>query len=127
MGNGKTLSELTGINVIYDFRANDLRNGGHGAPLVPVYHKLLYKKLELKLPTVFVNIGGIANITYLDKNNKMISFDSGPGNFLIDKLLQLKSNYRNGKAEGAWIHYHENGTVDEEKTGTFKNGKKISD
>tara|TARA_B110000971_G_scaffold189203_1_gene199426 strand:+ start:303 stop:1418 length:1116 start_codon:yes stop_codon:yes gene_type:complete len=94
MGDGKTLSELTGINVIYDFRANDLRNGGHGAPLVPVYHKLLYKKLQLKLPTVFVNIGGIANITYLDRNNKMISFDSGPGNFLIDKLLQLKSNYK---------------------------------
>ena len=92
LSDGKALSAMTGLNVIYDFRENDLRNGGQGAPLVPIFHKLLQKKLELKLPVVFVNIGGISNITYLDKNDEMISFDSGPGNFLIDKLLQLKSN-----------------------------------
>jgi anhydro-N-acetylmuramic acid kinase len=92
LGNGKTLSKLTGLNVIYNFRENDLKNGGQGAPLVPIFHKLLQKKLRLKLPVIFVNIGGISNITYLDKNDEMISFDTGPGNFLIDKLLQLKSN-----------------------------------
>jgi len=92
LGDGKVLSKLTGLNVIYDFRENDLKNGGQGAPLVPIFHKLLKKKLQLKVPVVFVNIGGISNLTYLDKNNEMISFDSGPGNFLIDKLLQLKSN-----------------------------------
>ena len=43
------------------------------------------------MPVVFVNIGGISNVTYLDTNDEMVSFDSGPGNFLIDKLLQLKS------------------------------------
>ena len=92
LGDGKILSKLTGLNVIYDFRKNDLKNGGQGAPLVPVFHKLLKKKLQLKSPVVFVNIGGISNLTYLDDNNEMISFDSGPGNFLIDRLLQLKSN-----------------------------------
>ena len=92
LGDGKTLSKLTGLSVIYNFRENDLKNGGQGAPLVPIFHKLLQKKFQLKMPLVFVNIGGISNLTYLDKNDEMISFDSGPGNFLIDKLLQLKSN-----------------------------------
>jgi len=92
LGDGEALSKLTGLNVIYNFRENDLKNGGQGAPLVPIYHKLLQKKLRLKVPVVFINIGGISNLTYLNKNDEIISFDSGPGNFLIDKLLQLKSN-----------------------------------
>ena len=92
LGDGKALSELMRLNVIFNFRENDLKNGGQGAPLAPIFHKLLQKKLQLTNPIVFVNIGGISNITYLDRNNDMVSFDSGPGNFLIDKLLQLKSN-----------------------------------
>ena len=92
LGDAKVLSKIMGLNIFYDFRENDLKNGGQGAPLVPVFHKLLQKKLKLKVPVVFVNIGGISNITYLDKNDEMISFDTGPGNFLIDKILQLKSN-----------------------------------
>jgi anhydro-N-acetylmuramic acid kinase len=91
LGDGKVLSRLSGLNIVYNFRENDLKNGGQGAPLVPIYHKLLKKKLQLKMPVVFVNIGGISNVTYLDTNDEMVSFDSGPGNFLIDKLLQLKS------------------------------------
>tara|TARA_B110000259_G_C13958129_1_gene379568 strand:- start:116 stop:1231 length:1116 start_codon:yes stop_codon:yes gene_type:complete len=92
IGDGKLLSQLTGFNVVYNFRENDIKNGGHGAPLVPIFHNLLQIKLKLKMPLVFVNIGGISNLTYLNKDNEMISFDSGPGNFLIDKILQLKSN-----------------------------------
>ena len=92
LGDGKLLSQLTKKNIVYNFRENDLKNGGQGAPLVPIYHKLLQKKLKLKVPVVFINIGGISNLTYLNKNDEIISFDSGPGNFLIDKLLQLKSN-----------------------------------
>jgi anhydro-N-acetylmuramic acid kinase len=91
LGDGKALSKLTGLKVIYNFRENDLKNGGQGAPLVPIFHKLLQKKLQLKMPVIFVNIGGISNLTYLDINDNMISFDSGPGNFLIDKLLQSDS------------------------------------
>jgi anhydro-N-acetylmuramic acid kinase len=92
LGDGKALSKLSGLNVIYNFRENDLKNGGQGAPLVPIYHKLLQKKLQLKIPVIFVNIGGVSNLTYLDKGDEMISFDSGPGNCLIDRLIQLKSN-----------------------------------
>jgi len=92
LGDGKALSKLTGLNIIYNFRENDLKNGGQGAPLVPIFHKLLQKKLKLKLPVAFVNIGGISNLTYLTEKDEMISCDTGPGNFLIDKLIQLKSN-----------------------------------
>ena len=94
ISDGKVLSKLTCLDVIYNFRENDLKNGGQGAPLVPIFHKLLQKKLRLKMPVVFINIGGISNLTYLDENEQMISFDTGPGNFLIDKLLQLKSKDR---------------------------------
>ena len=92
IGGGKLLSELTNLNVVYNFRENDIKNGGQGAPLVPIFHKLLQIKLNLKMPLVFLNIGGISNLTYLNKDKEIASFDSGPGNFLIDKILQLKSN-----------------------------------
>jgi anhydro-N-acetylmuramic acid kinase len=92
IGDGKLLSKLTSISVVHDFRKNDIKNGGQGAPLVPIFHKLLQKKLKLETPLIFLNIGGISNLTYLNKDNKIISFDTGPGNFLIDKILQLKSN-----------------------------------
>ena len=92
IGDGRLLAQLTRLNVVYNFRENDIKNGGQGAPLVPIFHKLLQIKLKLKAPLVFLNIGGISNLTYLSKNQEMISFDSGPGNFLIDKILQIKSN-----------------------------------
>ena len=92
LGDGRLLSHLTGLNVVYNFRENDIKYGGQGAPLVSVFHKLLQIQLKLKMPLVFLNIGGISNLTYLNRGEEMISFDSGPGNFLIDKILQLKSN-----------------------------------
>ncbi len=91
IGDGKLLSQLTSLNVVNNFRENDINNGGQGAPLVPIFHKLLQTKLKLNMPVLFVNIGGISNLTYLDKDQKIVSFDIGPGNFLIDKILQLKS------------------------------------
>jgi len=92
IGNGGLLSQLTQLNVINNFREKDINNGGQGAPLVPIFHKLLQIKLKLKVPLLFVNIGGISNLTYLGKDKEIISFDTGPGNFLIDRILQLKSN-----------------------------------
>ena len=91
IGDGKLLSQLTGIKVVYNFRENDIKNNGQGAPLVPIFHKLLKTKLKIKIPLVFFNIGGISNLTYLNKDEEMVSFDSGPGNCLIDRILQLKS------------------------------------
>ncbi len=92
IGNGRLLSQLTSLDVVYNFRKNDIKNGGQGAPLVPIFHKLLQLKLKLDTPLVFLNIGGIANLTYLNKDKLMTSFDSGLGNFLIDRIVQLKSN-----------------------------------
>jgi len=89
LGDGKLLSKLTKMTVIYDFRQNDLRNGGHGAPLTPVFHKLLKKNFKIKEVT-FVNIGGIVNITTLS-DDKMFGTDIGPGMCLIDRWIRQKS------------------------------------
>jgi len=89
LGDGKALAKATGIDTVYDMRSNDMQHGGQGAPLVPVYHNALAKNLPdefKKLPVVFVNIGGISNITYIGE--RLIAFDTGPGNTLIDQWVQ---------------------------------------
>ena len=99
LGDGKLLSKLAQKTVIYDFRQNDLVNGGHGAPLTPIFHKLLKKKFKIKDVT-FVNIGGIVNVTTLLNNNNMSGTDIGPGMCLIDRWVRQKSkkNYdKNGE------------------------------
>ena len=92
LGNGKLLSKSTKTNVIYDFRANDLKNRGQGAPLAPIFHKLLIEQNKLDLPVTILNIGGISNITSINKRKEMISSDVGPGNCLIDKWIRSKSD-----------------------------------
>jgi len=99
LGDGKLLSKLTRKSVIYDFRQNDLKSGGHGAPLTPIFHKLLKKKFGFKDVT-FVNIGGIANITTISSDDSMSGTDIGPGMCLIDRWVRKKTkkNYDvNGK------------------------------
>lgn len=92
LGDGDLLSRETGIAVVYDMRANDMEFGGQGAPLVPVYHQALAgslpTELRTKLPVVFVNIGGISNISYIGADDELIAFDTGPGNALIDQWVQ---------------------------------------
>ncbi len=92
LGNGQELADATGISVVYDMRANDMRTGGQGAPLVPIYHRALSKSLPLELqidwPIAFVNIGGISNITYVPFVGELVAFDTGPGNALIDQWVQ---------------------------------------
>jgi len=90
LGDGKLLSSLTKKTVIYNFRENDLKNGGHGAPLTPIFHQLLKKKFKIKEAT-FVNIGGITNITTLWNDKNMSGTDIGPGMCLIDKWLRQKT------------------------------------
>ena len=90
LGDGNLLSAMTKKTVIYDFRQNDLRNGGHGAPLTPIFHKLLKKKF--KMPnSIFVNIGGIVNITNINDDGSMSGTDIGPGMCLIDKWIRQMS------------------------------------
>ena len=96
LGDGNLLSQLTKKKVVYNFRQNDLKNGGEGAPLTPIYHKLLVKLLEdkkkIKTPVVILNIGGIANITTVKSNYEIFSSDIGPGNCLIDKWIRNNSD-----------------------------------
>ena len=91
IGDGTLLAAETGIPVIYDMRAEDMRHGGEGAPLIPAYHAALASNLPFGLegPVVFVNIGGISNLTYVDEGGMLIAYDSGPGNMLIDQWMEL--------------------------------------
>lgn len=84
LGNGEQLAHLTGIPVVYDFRTHDCNQGGQGAPLVPVYHQALCAGMEG--PVVVLNLGGVANITYIN-GDELIGFDTGPGNALIDDFM----------------------------------------
>jgi anhydro-N-acetylmuramic acid kinase len=83
LGDGNALAKKLGVPVVYDMRAADLAAGGQGAPFVPVYHRALAASLPER-PVAFVNIGGVANITWIGTNGEMIAFDTGPGNALLN-------------------------------------------
>ncbi|WP_114429349.1 anhydro-N-acetylmuramic acid kinase [Phyllobacterium bourgognense] len=95
LGDGKMLADRTGIPVVYDMRANDMVHGGQGAPLVPAYHQALAARVPPELsqgkPVVFVNIGGISNVTITSGNSDPVAFDTGPGNTLIDQWVSEKA------------------------------------
>ena len=91
LGDGKLLSKLTKKKVVCNFRQNDLKNGGQGAPLTPIFHSILVKQKKIPLPVVILNIGGIANVTCIGANDFMYSTDIGPGNCLIDQWIRLNS------------------------------------
>ena len=91
IGDSQLLSKLTNTTVVSNFRENDILNGGQGAPLSPLYHHLILSKIKSNLPSAVVNIGGISNITYVENENKIKSFDTGPGNYLIDKWVKMNS------------------------------------
>ncbi|MGI9386714.1 MAG: anhydro-N-acetylmuramic acid kinase [Methyloligellaceae bacterium] len=84
LGDGQRLADMTGIDVIYDFRAADISAGGEGAPLAPIYHGALAEFYNVMLPAVFVNIGGVANVTWIGREGALLAFDTGPGNALLD-------------------------------------------
>ena len=95
LGNGKLLNQLVEKDVVFDFRSNDIRNGGQGAPLTPIFHHLIRCQNKIKLPVCFLNIGGISNITIITNDNdlsELISKDIGPGNCLIDSWVRKNSN-----------------------------------
>ena len=94
LGDGKLLSQLTKKTVIYDFRQNDLKNGGQGAPLTAIFHKLLTYKHKIETPLIFLNIGGVANLTNIDNLNNISARDVGPGNCLIDQWIRFNSKNR---------------------------------
>jgi anhydro-N-acetylmuramic acid kinase len=83
--NPALLAELTGIDVIADFRSRDIAAGGQGAPLVPAFHDAIFSKPgEIR---VVANIGGISNISILQDGEPIVGFDTGPGNVLMDAWI----------------------------------------
>ena len=100
LGDGKLLSKLTKKTVVYDFRQNDMKNGGEGAPLAPIFHQQMIYQIGFDLPIVIFNLGGIANATLLWKDlfykEKLVcsANDIGPGNCLIDSWIRKNSNYK---------------------------------
>lgn len=86
LGCAHTIAYETGLPVVADFRARDLVVGGQGAPFAPVYHHALFANLES--PIAVVNIGGIANVTYLLPDGQVFGYDVGPGNCLLDAWVE---------------------------------------
>jgi anhydro-N-acetylmuramic acid kinase len=105
IGNNALLAELTNIAVVGDFRSRDIAAGGQGAPLVPAFHQAMFasknKSGDSTKNRAIVNIGGIANITYLGKNGDVLGFDSGPGNMLLDSWAKLRLG-KDYDANGDW-------------------------
>ena len=111
LGDGNLLSQLLKKQVIYDFRQADIDNNGQGAPLTPIYHRLLVNNFLNKekdnsaQPICIVNIGGISNATIINDisdniEDDLIAYDIGPGNCLIDEWIRSNSNFKfdeNGK------------------------------
>jgi anhydro-N-acetylmuramic acid kinase len=90
LGQGDALARRLGIPVVHDFRAADVAAGGQGAPFMPVFHRAMVRMLEERRPTGVLNIGGVANLTYVD-GDALIACDTGPGNALIDDFLRLRT------------------------------------
>jgi anhydro-N-acetylmuramic acid kinase len=87
IGDGALLAKMTKIPVINDFRSADVKAGGNGAPLVPLYHRALAAKLPK--PVAILNIGGVSNISWIggDSDDDIVAFDVGPGNAMIDDWI----------------------------------------
>ncbi len=89
IGNGALLAEATGIDVVCDFRSRDMAAGGEGAPLAPLYHAALATGLE-RSPLAVLNIGGVANVTWIGLG-RVIAFDTGPGGALLDDWILART------------------------------------
>ena len=112
IGDGRALAVRLGIPVVYDFRAADVAAGGQGAPLAPLFHRALVRRLGREPPVAVLNIGGVANVTYID-GEELIACDTGPGNALLDDFLRVRTGRpldTDGRTAAA-------GMVDEEAIG----------
>ena len=93
------LAELTGIDVVADFRSRDVAAGGQGAPLVPAFHHAMFGRADASVAVL--NLGGIANLTALGHDGAIAGFDCGPANVLLDLWCE-RSTGRTFDPEGAW-------------------------
>lgn len=90
LGDGSLLAELTGIPVVYDMRAADMAAGGQGAPLAPAYHRAFAAKVDVR-PVAILNVGGVANVTWIGHGDDILAFDTGPGNALLDDWVSRQT------------------------------------
>ncbi len=92
LGNAAQLAALTHIDVVNNFRQNDINHGGQGAPLAPLYHQILALRDKVT-PCVVVNCGGISNLTIINGNEHedILAYDAGPGNCLLDNFVRQKT------------------------------------
>ena len=127
VGDGEKLAKQVGIPVVYDFRSRDMKYGGEGAPLVPIYHYALVKEFvsqeTLSLPVAVVNIGGVANVTYIGLEAEaetldqpdMFAFDTGPGNALLNDWVEAHT----GELMDEGGRYASCGEVDQKRVALF--------
>ena len=138
IGDGNLLSQLIRKKVVFNFRKNDIDHSGQGAPLTPVFHNLISKKINEKnrnTSLYFINIGGITNLTKIDKNfdeDFMEGYDIGPGNCLIDNWVRKNSRFKydeNGKIAslGKLNELTLNQAIDNFEFNDFKNSLDIND
>ncbi|NIJ06732.1 anhydro-N-acetylmuramic acid kinase [Sphingomonas vulcanisoli] len=90
LGDAGALATELGVPVVADLRQADLAAGGQGAPLVPIYHQALADRIGMRRPAAFLNIGGVANLSWFGMDGEIVAFDTGPGNGMIDLLLQSR-------------------------------------
>ncbi len=101
IGEPSVIAERTGVTTVADFRPRDMAAGGEGAPLTPYLHTILFHNPNR--PRLVVNIGGISNVTYLPCDaglDNILAFDVGPGNMLIDGIVQHRTNGRRAMDRG---------------------------
>ena len=93
IGDGAALARRLGIDVVNDFRSNDVAAGGQGAPLVPLFHAALARRSGLAAPLAVLNLGGVANVTWIGgpADEDLLAFDTGPGCALIDDWVLQKT------------------------------------
>ena len=113
IGDASYLAEHTGIPVVADFRRRDMAAGGQGAPLIPLFHQVLFGQLDANDRSMAVlNIGGVSNLTFTDKSGNITSGDIGPGCSLMDQWAKLQTDQEfdedgklalSGKVNELWL------------------------
>ena len=88
LGDGQTMANKLGIPVVYDFRTNDISEGGQGAPLCPIYHAALLKKIGATSTTAILNLGGLGNLSCYSEKYDLIAFDTGPANAPVNDWIK---------------------------------------
>jgi anhydro-N-acetylmuramic acid kinase len=110
IGDGEKLAERLRVPVVFDFRAADVAAGGEGAPLVPAFHRAIVTMVDRPHPVAVLNLGGVANVTFVDGESSLIACDAGPGNALLDDFMLA----RTGEPRDGYGAMAARGRVDED-------------